>query len=136
MDKILLIIGVSIFGLLGAIHLLYTFFTTKLHPYDPNVIQVMKSTSLRLTQETTIWRAWLGFNASHSLGVMLFAAIYLPLIIFHFAVIRDSLWFSVLPVIPAILYLILAKKYWFKIPLFGILMSLVCFITSAWLINQ
>ena len=135
MDKILLIVGVSIFGLLGTIHLLYTFFTTKLHPYDPKVVEVMKGTSLRLTQETTIWRAWLGFNASHSSGVMLFAAIYLPLIMFHFEVIRDSLWFSVLPVIIAISYLILAIKYWFKIPLFGILISLVCFITSAWLIN-
>lgn len=92
----------------------------------------MKSTSLRLTQESTIC---LGFNGSHSLDAMLFAAVYLHLIIFHFAVSRDSLWFSVLPVIVAILYLILANKYWFKIPLFGILMSLVCFITSAWLIK-
>ncbi|MBT1065194.1 hypothetical protein KJY73_16510 [Bowmanella sp. Y26] len=135
MSQILLIIGVSIFGVLGTIHLLYTFFTEKFSPYDPSVAAAMEGSSPRLTKETTMWRAWVGFNASHSLGVMLLAAIYIPLGIYHFELIQNSLWFSLLPVIVSISYLILAKKYWFKIPFIGVLISLVCFIGSAWLVN-
>jgi hypothetical protein len=135
MDQILLIIGVSIFGVLGTIHLVYTFFTIKFSPYDQSVAEAMKATSPRLTKETTMWRAWIGFNASHSLGAMLLAAVYIPLSTNHFTIIQNSLWFSLLPVMVGIAYLILAKKYWFKIPFLGILISLICFIGSAWLVN-
>ncbi|MDA0130584.1 hypothetical protein OH458_21200 [Vibrio sp. MarTm2] len=135
MSQILIIIGVSIFGVLGAIHLVYTFFTEKFNPYDASVFTAMKNTSPRLTKETTMWRAWVGFNASHSLGAMLLPAIYLPLAVNHFEVIKNSIWFSLLPVAVGVSYLILAKKYWFKIPFLGVLISLVCFLVSAWLIN-
>lgn len=135
MAQILLIIGVSIFGVLGTIHLVYTFFTEKFSPHDPSVAVAMESTSPKLTKETTMWLAWVGFNASHSLGAMLLAAIYIPLSASHFEIIQNSLWFSLLPVAVGISYLILAKKYWFRIPFIGILISLVCFIGSAWLAN-
>jgi dienelactone hydrolase len=39
----------------------------------------MNSTSPVLRKETTIWRAWVGFNASHSLGTIILSAIYIPL---------------------------------------------------------
>lgn len=134
MDQILLVIGASVFGALGAIHLLYTFFTEKFSPYDSSVAEAMKGTSLRLTQETTMWRAWIGFNASHSLGVMLLAAVYIPLASYHFTLVENSIWFSLLPVAVGFAYLCLAKAYWFKIPFFGILISLACFIGSAGLV--
>lgn len=135
MDKILLIIGASIFGVLGSTHLIYTFFTEKFSPYDSAVADAMKSTSPRLTKETTMWRAWIGFNASHSFGAMLLAAVYIPLATSYFAVVQSSLWFSILPVLVGVAYLILAKMYWFKIPFIGVLISLICFVASAWLVN-
>ena len=135
MAQILLIIGVSIFGVLGTIHLAYTFLTEKFSPNDASVSTAMKSTSPRLTKETTMWRAWVGFNASHSLGAILLAAIYIPLTINHFDVVKNSLWFSLLPVVVALSYSILAKKCWFKIPFVGLVISLACFLISAWLIN-
>ena len=52
MEQILLIIGASIFGLLGTIHLLYTFFTNKFEAYDSSVNEAMKATSPILTKET------------------------------------------------------------------------------------
>lgn len=134
MAQLLIIIGVSIFGVLGSIHLVYTFFTEKFNPYDASVISAMESTSPKLTKETTMWRAWVGFNASHSLGAMLLAATYIPLAINHFEIIENSTWFSALPVVVGISYLFLAKKYWFKIPFVGVLMSLLCFLVAAWLI--
>ncbi len=135
MDKILLIAGASIFGVLGTLHLVYTFFTEKFSPYDASVEEAMKSTSPKLTKETTMWHAWVGFNASHSLGAIFFAAVYIPLATKHFEVFKSTLWFSLLPIVVACSYLILAKLYWFRIPFIGILISLSCFIGSAWLIN-
>jgi len=135
MEQILLIIGASIFGILGTFHLIYTFFTNKFDAYDPSVTEAMKNTSLILTKDTSVWNAWVGFNASHSLGAMLFAGIYIPLSAFHLNVIQDSLWFSFLPVLIGLSYLALAKKYWFKIPFVGILISSICFLSAAVLIN-
>ncbi|WP_340678362.1 hypothetical protein [Paraglaciecola sp.] len=135
MAQMLLLVGVSIFGILGTVHLIYTFFTDKFSPYDPLVADAMKSTSPRLTKQTTVWRAWIGFNASHSLGAMLLAAVYIPLLVMHFNIVQNSLWFSALPALLGCAYFMLARKYWFKIPFVGISIALMCFIAAALLIN-
>jgi len=135
MAQILLIMGASIFGILGAIHLIYTFFTNKFEAHDPSVTEAMKRTSPVLTKETTVWKAWIGFNASHSLGAMLVAAVYIPLATSYFHIIQQSLWFSILPVLLGLSYLVLARKYWFRIPFFGVLISTICFVAAAVLIN-
>lgn len=134
-EQILLIVGAAIFGVLGTVHLIYTFFSNKFNAFDENVTKAMKSTSPVLTKETTMWDAWVGFNASHSLGAMFLAAFYVPLAINNMEVIRETQWFSILPVVIGLSYLALAKKYWFKIPFIGILISTVCFIGAALLIN-
>lgn len=136
MEKILLIVGVSICGILGTIHLFYTFYTDKFSPFDPSVKVAMKVTSPNITKDTSMWLAWIGFNASHSLGAMFFAVVYIPLAAYHFEIIENSLWFSLVPVAFGSSYLVLAKKYWFQIPFTGILISLMCFVGSAWLINS
>ena len=135
MAQILLIIGASIFGILGTVHLLYTFFTNKFEAHDSSVTEAMKGTSPILTKETSVWNAWIGFNASHSLGAMLVAAVYIPLTTTYFNIIQQSVWFSFLPVIVGLSYLVLAKKYWFRIPFIGVLISTVCFVGAAVSIN-
>ena len=135
MAQILLIIGASIFGILGITHLLYTLFTNKFEAYDSTVTEAMKGTSPVLTKETSVWSAWIGFNASHSLGAMLVAAVYIPLTSSYFYVIQQSAWFSSLPVLTGLSYLLLAKKYWFKIPFYGVLISTMCFAVAAALVN-
>lgn len=135
MEQILLIIGASIFAVLGIMHLLYTFLTNKFEAYDSSVTAAMKETSPILTKETSMWRAWIGFNASHSLGAMLVAAIYIPLTIFHFDVIEQSAWLTTLPVLIGLSYFILAKNYWFRIPVIGISIATICFVAAAVLIS-
>ena len=135
MEQVLLVVGASIFGVLGTIHLLYTFFTSKFDAYDSSVTEAMKETTPVLTKETSVWNAWIGFNASHSLGAILVAGVYIPLSVSYFNTIEQSVWFSVLPVLIGLSYLVLAKKYWFKIPLIGISISTVCFVVAAVLIN-
>lgn len=135
LEQILLVTGATIFGALGTIHLAYTFLSNKFNAFDSNVTKAMKCTSPLLTKQTTMWKAWVGFNASHSLGAMLVTAFYVPLAINNMSVIRENLWFSILPVVIGFSYLTLAKKYWFKIPFIGVLISTVCFIGAAILIN-
>ena len=134
-EQILLIVGATIFGILGTIHLLYTFFSNKFDAFDQTATKAMRDTSPVLTNETTMWDAWVGFNASHSLGAMLVPAFYVPLALTNMEVIRETVWFSILPVVIGLSYLALAKRYWFKIPLIGILISTACFIGAAVLIN-
>lgn len=134
-SQVLFIIGASIFGLLGFVHLIYTFFTDKFNARDPDVTTAMKSATPNITKETTVWHATVGFNASHSLGAILFAAIYIPLAFSHIQFIANNSWFAVLPSIIGFSYVFLAKIYWFKIPFFGFLISSLCFVSAFVLIN-
>jgi hypothetical protein len=58
-----------IFGL-GGIHLFYTFFTDKFSSKNVKLVLEMKISNPILTKQTTIWKAWIGFNASHSSGAV------------------------------------------------------------------
>jgi len=57
---------------LGMLHLLYTFRGTKLLPRDPDLQARMSEVSPVITRETTMWKCWIGFNASHVLATTLY----------------------------------------------------------------
>lgn len=133
--QILIVTGASIVGILGWAHLLLTFFSHKFNARNSDTTAAMKETSPLISQQTTMWRAWIGFNASHSLGALMFAAVYLPLAIYHISVIESSLWFTLLPCLVSISYLILAKQYWFNVPMIGMLISSGCFISASLIIH-
>src|SRR4051812_36659877 len=73
----------AIMLLLGTVHLVYTFFGVKLHPRDAALMARMHEVAPVITRETTMWRTWIGFNASHSIGAMLFGLIYVYLPLVH-----------------------------------------------------
>jgi hypothetical protein len=89
-------------------------------PGDPNLTEAMRAGTLRLTRETTVWRAWIGFNLSHGLGIVLFAGLILHGALFHFAALRSTAPELLLaaPVV-ASLYLLMSLRYWFRIPAIG-----------------
>ena len=82
MVSLLLTSGSLTIGVLGLVHLMYTFRTNKFEPRDEKLGLDLREVSPVLTSETTMWKAWIGFNASHSLGAMLFAAVFGYLAIF------------------------------------------------------
>ena len=133
-EQILLIIGAAIFGVLGTLHLYYTFFTNKFMTRDRKVAEAMKTTSPLLTNCTTMWDTWIGFNGSHSLGAIVISIFYILLATTHMEVIRETKSFVLLAVLIGASYLALAIKYWFRTPLIGILIATVCFVISAILI--
>jgi hypothetical protein len=127
----LIIAGGAIFGVLGSLHLAYTFFTDKLLARNPDVIEAMKATSPVLTRATTMWKAWIGFNASHSLGAILLAAFTILMASRHMEFLIRAGEFVVLATAFGLAYLWLAQTYWFRIPLVGIALATACFAVAA-----
>jgi hypothetical protein len=127
-EKYLWITGAAIFLILGSLHLLYTFFTNKFSSRNKEMIEAMKVSYPRLTNSTTMWKAWIGFNASHSAGGMFIGLVNIILAIDNFSIITHSISLLVLNTVFALFYLFLGWKYWFSIPFTGILIATICFI--------
>ena len=133
--QILMTISAGIILSLGLLHLVYTYFGEKLHPRDTDLLARLKTTSPVISRQTSVWKAWIGFNASHSLGAILFGAVfgYLallePMLLFH----SYFLGFTGLIVLGA--YLAMAKLYWFIRPLQGISMAFLCYVAGFFLAN-
>jgi len=129
--KILWLSGSVIFLVLGTAHLYYTFFTTKFNARNKMVINEMKNTSPVLTGETTMWNAWIGFNASHSAGAIFFGLINILLAAQYFPVMQNSVLVILLNITTVLFYCWLAKKYWFHVPFTGILLATGCFVAAT-----
>ena len=108
---------------LGCAHLLFTFRGNKFYPRDSQLLDRMKAISPVITRQTTMWKAWVGFNASHSYGAILFGLVYGYLSLAEPTVLFES-WF-LLVVGMAMLggYVFLGRVYWFSIPFRGIVLS-------------
>jgi hypothetical protein len=119
-----LLLGAAIvIGLLGAVHLLYTFRGPKLLPRNPAVVHAMQGSALVLTKETSVWRAWLGFNASHGLGAVLFGFVFGHLALQAPALLFGSPFLQALALLVLTAWLALAWRYWFRIPFAGIALA-------------
>lgn len=113
--------------LLGAAHLLYTFRGTRLHPRDPALRERMQAVSPVITRQTTMWKAWIGFNASHSAGAMLFGLVYGHLAIVQAPVLFGSAFLLGLGAAFLAGFLVLARNYWFSIPFRGLVLATACY---------
>ena len=128
---VLMIISAAVIGLLGLAHLLLTFRGPKLLPRDETLQAAMDQGHLRITRQTTIWRAWIGFNASHSIGAILFGFVYGYLAWSQPQMLFDSGLLLGVGVLVLTAYLVLAKRYWFSSPLLGISISLICYVLAV-----
>jgi hypothetical protein len=112
---------------LGVIHFIYTFWGPKLLPRDRSLRASMEATSPVISSETTMWKTWIGFNASHALGAILFGLVYGYLALIHPAFLFQSGFLLLVGFAALVSYALLGKAYWFSIPFTGILIALVCF---------
>lgn len=120
----------AIILLLGLVHLLYTFRGRKLHPRDAALETAMKEVTPVLTRETTMWKAWIGFNASHSGGAILFGLVYGYLALAQTSVLFQSPFLLCLGLIFLASYTFLGKVYWFSIPFRGIALATVLYVAG------
>ncbi|MCZ4317212.1 hypothetical protein O4H66_27750 [Comamonadaceae bacterium G21597-S1] len=115
---------------LGVAHLWLTFAGTALHPRGTSLRAAMEHEHPHLTRQTTMWRAWVGFNASHSLGAILFGLMY-----GYFAVVAPETLFQspyllAVGLILLLAYVALGKRYWFSVPFRGIVLATVLYIAA------
>jgi hypothetical protein len=121
---------------LGTLHLVYTFSGPLLTPRDPALQARMAEVHPVITRQTTMWRAWIGFNASHSMGAILFGLIYGYLASVHIEVLMNSPFLLGVGLAMLVGFVILAKLCWFRVPFIGVLVSLAFYIASivaAWM---
>lgn len=123
-------IGSVIITILATLHLYYTFFTNKFSSRNEKMVEEMKTSFPILTRKTTMWNAWIGFNASHSSGAMFIGIINFYLAFNYFAFLQSDHFFFLFSILTMGFYGWLGKKYWFNIPFTGIIISLTCFIAS------
>lgn len=114
--RILLSASAAITLFLGAVHLQYTAFTHTLNPVEGQLETAMRRTPMRISAQTTMWNAWLGFNFSHSLGLILFGLVFGYLVICRWEVLHRSYFLAIVGFLVLLTYGALARVFWFKAP--------------------
>jgi len=128
--KILMVLSASIVFTLGVVHLVYTFWGPMLTPRDPALQVSMSQIAPVITKETTMWRCWVGFNASHSMGLILFGLVFGYLALAHSRILFQSPFLLVVGLAVLVGLVVLSKVYFFRAPLIGVSISLVCYVAS------
>jgi hypothetical protein len=123
-------VGGAIFIVLGVVHGVYTLLDLRrprrLVPAEHGLIAAMQASPVRLAgPKSSMWRAWVGFNLSHSLGALVVGAVCAG-------------WVASGPVaggwVPALLgaaYFAVGWSCWFVIPNLGIGLATLCFVAAA-----
>jgi hypothetical protein len=127
--------GASIFLILGVLHGVLTLqdisnprtFT----PPDQTLRQAMQESSIAIDPQTNLWKAWLGFNLSHSLGLIMFGGTFLAVGLFDFGMFSKMLWLQSCAILIAAAYLMMSLKFWFSKPAIGAGLALVCFVIAS-----
>src|SRR5262249_3673198 len=128
MAQLLVASSAAIALLLGFLHLAYTFFTRKLTPRDERVEREMRQALPRITPQITMWSAWIGFNATHSMGIILFGAIYGYLALFAWRLLVHSAFFVGRGSAFFLSYLVIARVYFHKAPLICIAVAAALYV--------
>ena len=86
------------------------------------------------TNRTDMWLAWVGFNLSHSLGIIAFAAFVILIGMNRVSFAQHAPVCVPLSLLVSAAYLRLAAKYWFRAPMVGCALSVGCFLAS-WVVT-
>ena len=124
------IIGGSILLLLGFVHLVLTLQSSPaggpMTPTDPTTRQAMErigGLGLAPDIETSLWRSWVGFNLSHSVGVIVIALVVIvPAATDLEGAVANPWWLAAALGLPPV-FLLLSIRYWFKNPTVGITLA-------------
>ena len=88
--------------------MLFTHSRPKIHARDDGLNEAMKRKSLEC--------AGSGFNASHSLGAILFGLVFIILALENYVYLKSSVALNTLLVAGPLIFAALAFKYWFSVP--------------------
>src|ERR1700734_2793858 len=125
-----MVLSAGIALMFGVMHLFYTFRGPMLTPRDPALQVSMSQIAPVITNETTMWRCWVGFNASHSMGLILFGLVFGLLVLAHGQLLFQSPFLLVVGLAMLGGLVVLSKVYFFSVPLVGVSISLACYVVS------
>ena len=129
--RVLMFVSASIVFTLGVVHFVYTFWGPNLTPRDHALQISMSQISPVITNQRTMWRCWVGFNASHSMGLILFGLVFGFLAAAHSQLLFHSPFLLVVGLAMLGGLVVLCKAYLFSVPLAGISISLACYVASV-----
>jgi hypothetical protein len=129
-SRILMSACATIILFLGSVHLAYTFFTHKFSPTEGHLETAMKQVAPRISGETTMWKAWIGFHVSHSMGLILFGLIFGYLAVCRWEVLLQSHFLAGLGLLVLVAYIVLAHIYWFRVPLIGLSLATLFYVAG------
>jgi hypothetical protein len=119
----LILLSTLIIFLLSALHLLLTFRGTSFHPRDQELAFKMKAVSPVISTQTTMWKAAIGFHASHSIGAMLFSVVYMYLALEPTRLLFQSTFLLGVGLVYLALLVTLCRLYWLRLPFAGMLLA-------------
>ena len=90
----------------------------------------MQEVSPVITRQTTMWKAWVGINATHSYGLILFGAVYGYLALAYSSFLLQSVFLLLLGLTLLLGYVFVARKYFFRIPLRGVIVATMLYVLA------
>jgi hypothetical protein len=90
----------------------------------------MMKVSPGITSQTTMWRVWVGLNATLGLGLILFATVFGYLAICHREFLFRSWFLLALGLAMLLGYGAVAKLYFFSSPFRGIVLATVLYLVG------
>jgi len=102
-------------------------------PRDRSVKPAMEGTRIRYggNAAPSMWRAWLGFNISHGLGVFTFGLLCLLIATHDFKLVEDIDAIRPLTIAFSAAYLALSLRFWFYGPAILTGIATTCFTVAA-----
>jgi len=138
MSRYLFLVGGLVLLLMGTVHVVLTpqrpGERKGLSPVEPAVEDSMARARTHLSDRMDMWRAWVGFNLSHSLGVSLLGLTVLLVGRTPASFACNAAVFLPLALIASFAYLGLAVVYWYRAPVIGVGLAVALF-ASAWTLH-
>ncbi len=126
-SKILWTLGSSVLVIFAGAHLYLTFFTKAFWPKDKALKTHLENTQTQFSPQFTFWEGWIGFNASHSLGLIFIGLVNIFGILKYYYIFQNDPLIFVFNAIFLCAYALVAYKYWFNSPLFGLFFCMICY---------
>jgi hypothetical protein len=126
----LVVVAAAIFLLLGTAHGVLTLrdldqprtFT----PRDPALREAMQKSTIAFRRDVNLWKAWMGFNITHSLGLVLFGAALLYVGLLHPTLFAQSVWLQGFCVAVSAAYFVTSLNFFFSTPTIGTAIATAC----------
>ena len=123
----------GIYAILGVLHLIYTLHDfggrpRYFRPLDRSLLPAMRNTNTAIAPTgRDYWSGILGFNLSHSIGVLVFALLILVTAQYQIS------WLKPILVLVGLAFTVIAWRCWFNTPMLGCLIG-TALMTAAWVV--